>query len=94
MTTTKERKIITSKYVWIGISILIITATLGACSSGGGGGGSSAANVPRFAYVANLFDNIVSIYTINPATGALARNGADVTAGSGPAFITTTGSIQ
>ncbi len=78
------------KYVWIGISILIITATLAACSSGGGGGGgggSSAANVPRFAYVTNIGDNTISIYTVNANTGLLRHNGYMTTATS-PNMIT------
>jgi 6-phosphogluconolactonase (cycloisomerase 2 family) len=59
-----------------------------------GGSGTATANVftvevncvpptPRFAYVANYYDNTVSIYTVNASTGQLRDNGY-VTPGNGP----------
>lgn len=45
--------------------------------------------VYRLAYVANRDSNNVSVYTINPASGALTA-GAMVAAGSGPRSVTTT----
>jgi len=43
--------------------------------------------VPRFAYVANVADNTVSMYTVNVTTGQLRSNGY-VIAGTGPRFVT------
>ena len=46
------------------------------CGGGGGGGGGTSAHVyPRFAYVANVTDGTISIYTIDAATGKMRHNG-------------------
>src|SRR5262249_9479956 len=50
------------------ILILFLSAALS-------GGTHLAAQVPRFAYVANANDDTVSLYTINDCTGQLQPNG-------------------
>ena len=47
----------------------------------------SATNVPRFAYVPNIADDTVSIYTVNAFTGQLRDHGY-VLAGHGPGEAT------
>jgi 6-phosphogluconolactonase (cycloisomerase 2 family) len=52
----------------------------------------AATSVPRFAYVPNIKDNTVSIYTVNASTGQLRDNGY-VLAGRGPGEATLAGSF-
>ena len=52
----------------------------------------AATSVPRFAYVPNIKDNTVSIYTVNASTGQLRDNGY-VRAGRGPGEATLAGSF-
>ena len=44
-------------------------------------------NVGRFAYAANAGDNTISVYSIDPATGALTAVGASVPTGTSPYAI-------
>lgn len=79
--------------------VLLLTA----CGGGGGGNppappppppansaptaSNAVAGLPRFAYVANAFDDAVSIYTVNAGTGMLRHNGY-VSTGEEPRSVT------
>jgi 6-phosphogluconolactonase (cycloisomerase 2 family) len=79
-----------------GINTLSFTAAQRAGGSFGldfaGQVSNAALTVPRFAYVPNLRDNTVSIYTVNASTGQLRDNGY-VLAGRGPGALTLGGSF-
>lgn len=51
---------------------------------------TTAATVPRFAYVANVDDNTISLYTVGPSTGFLRANGYAI-AGSSPRSLALVG---
>ena len=59
-----------------------VTASLGAFNA------NATLNLGAFAYVANADSNDVSVFTIDPATGALSEVGTPVTAGLSPQSVT------
>lgn len=77
------------------LMVLMAAAVIAACGGGGGGGGNTVASViiPRHAYVANAYDDSVSSYVADNATGRLKYIGK-VAAGTTPASVITTGTWQ
>ena len=81
-----KRFIVIARHAFIAPMLL-----LAACGGGGGGGGGGApapapvSVAPRFAYVAN-YDNTVSIFAVDAASGKLRHNGY-VTAGTRPSAV-------
>jgi DNA-binding beta-propeller fold protein YncE len=72
------------------LALIGVGAIIPACGKGGGGGGGAppANNVPRFAYVANIGDNTLSIYAVDLGTGQLRHNGYVTNTGTFPDFVT------
>ena len=62
---------------------LLLLAGCGGGGGGGDGGGGGAANIPRYAFVANQSDNSVSSYVVDADTGRLKYIGK-VAAGVSP----------
>ena len=67
---------------------------LGAAASGTQPMSASVDPSGAFLYVANYGSASVSVYSLNPSTGALTAVGAPVAAGLNPYSVATTGALQ